>query len=157
MHYLCSSLASTQFLNFILAAQKNYFITDGESKNYCSDLGIGCQIIHDSQKRKAVFVWFVYLNYTAGSKGITACILQSTHLSRDAWYSPYRVTLWTKMLKTQMLKHRLNLCKSFQITLERKQNQCTSIRRKLPHLEGNLPNRTLKLGAVHPWSCAIVS
>lgn len=75
MHYLCSSLASTQLLNFILAAQKNYFITDAESKNYCSDLGIGCKIIHDSQKGKAVFAWFTYLNYTPGSKGIIAYIL----------------------------------------------------------------------------------
>lgn len=79
MNYLCSTLTSTQFLNFILAVQK-YFITDAESKNCCSDLGIGCQIIHDTQKGKAVFVWFAYLNYTPGSKGITACILQSTHL-----------------------------------------------------------------------------
>lgn len=62
------------FLNFISAAQENYFITDAESKSYCSDKGTGCQIIHDSQKGAAAFIRFIYLNYTPGSKGMTACI-----------------------------------------------------------------------------------
>lgn len=99
-----------------------------KAKNYCSDMRIGGQIIHNSQKGELAFVGFIYLNYTLGNKRMTACIsFYNLHIFPKIFTVVQTGYSWPPMLITKILKHCLNPYKSLQITLERRQNQCTAL------------------------------